>query len=140
MCLIFENKKQEYMKKIIVIMLAMVLTSDAFAQKAVHRGGVRVVRVRPVVSWRVAPFYAYSPFWGYPYYGYPYAYNYGYYHRPTKLDLQIADIRNDFQEKISAARSDKTISRPERRRAVRDLKHEREQEIIAAKRSYYKIS
>ncbi|MBS1750495.1 MAG: hypothetical protein JST63_11365 [Bacteroidetes bacterium] len=133
------------MKKMLVIMIAMVLVSGAFAQKGVHRGGVKVVRVRPVMSWRATvPYFAYNPFWGmpyygYPYYAYPYAYNYGY-NRPTKLDLQIADIRNDFQQKISAARSDKTISRSERRKAVRDLKHERNQDIIAAKRSYYKLS
>ena len=133
------------MKKLIVVMFAMVLASGAFAQKVVHGAGVRVIRVRPVISvGAVVPFYAYSPFWGspyygYPYYGYPYAYRYGYNH-PTKLDLQIADIKNDYQQKISAARSDTSISRAERRKVIRDLKHDRDQEIIAAKRSYYKIS
>lgn len=133
------------MKKLIVVMFAMVLASGAFAQKAVHSGGARVIRIRPVISvGAVVPFYAYSPFWGspyygYPYYGYPYAYRYGY-SRPTKLDLQIADIKNDYQQRISAARSDKTISRAERKKAIRDLKHDRDQEIIAAKRSYYKMS
>lgn len=133
------------MKKLIVVMFAMVLASGAFAQKAVHGGGVRVIRTRPVISvGTVVPFYAYSPLWGtpyygYPYYGYPYAYRYGY-NRPTKLDLQIADIKNDYQQKISAARSDTSISRAERRKVIRDLKHDRDQEIIAAKRSYYKMS
>ena len=128
------------MKKLIVVMFAMVLASGAFAQKAVHGGGARIIRVRPVISvGAVVPFYAYSPFWGSPYYGHPYAYRYGY-SRPTRLDLQIADIKNDYQQKISAARSDKTISRAERKKAIRDLKHDRDQEIIAAKRSYYKMS
>ncbi len=132
------------MKKLIVVMFAMMLVSGGFAQKVVHGGGVRVIRTRPVISvGAVVPFYAYSPFWGSPYYGYPYygspyAYRYG--NRPTKLDLQIADIKNDYQQKISAARSDKTISRVERRKVIRDLKHDRDQEIIAAKRSYYKMS
>ena len=95
-----------------------------------------------MISVGVAPFYAYSSFWGSPYYGYPYyGYPYAYrYNRPTKLDLQIADIKNDYQQKISAARSDTSISRAERRKVIRDLKHDRDQEIIAAKRSYYKIS
>jgi hypothetical protein len=132
------------MKKLIVVMFAMMLVSGVFAQKVVHGGGVRVIRTRPVISVGVSPFYAYSPFWGspyygYPYYGYPYAYRYGY-NRPTKLDLQIADIKNDYQQKISAARSDTSISRAERRKVIRDLKHDRDQEIIAAKRSYYKMS
>jgi len=130
------------MKKIIIVTFAMVLTSGVFAQKIVHGGGVRV-RPRPMISVGVAPFYAYSPFWGspygYPYYGYPYGYRYDH-NRPTKLDLQIADIKNDYQQKISAARSDTSISRAERRKAIRDLKHDRDQDIIAAKRSYYKMS
>jgi hypothetical protein len=81
------------------------------------------------------PFY-YSPlYYGtYPYYGYPPYW----YHRPTKLDLQIEDIKNDYEEKIWSARHDKTLSGKERRKEVRELKHERDHEIIEAERNYYK--
>lgn len=124
------------MKKLIIILFAAFLATGAFAQKGFHGRIVRVIAPRPVIAFGAySPFYyGYSPFWGYPY-GYN---NYGYYHRPTKLDLQIADIKNDYQQKISAARDDKSISRTERRQAVRDLKHDRDQAIIEAKRDYYK--
>lgn len=126
------------MKKLVMIVMALGLATGLFAQKIV-RGGGHVVRVRPVIAvGAYAPFgfgMGYNPFWGYPYYN-----NYYTHTRPTKLDLQVADIKNDYQQKISAARSDKSISKSERKQIVRDLKHAREQEIIQAKRDYYKIS
>lgn len=126
------------MKKLIVILFVTFLATGAFAQKGFRGGGVRVIAPRPVIAvGAYSPFYyGYNPFWGSPY-GYGY-YNNGYYHRPTKLDLQVADIKNDYQQKISAAKDDKSISRSERRQAVRDLKHDRDQAIIEAKRDYYK--
>ncbi|MFT3700781.1 MAG: hypothetical protein QM802_00300 [Agriterribacter sp.] len=129
------------MKKLIVVLFAMGLATGVFAQKVIRGGGVRVIS-RPVIAvGAYSPFYSfgYGSLWGYPY-GYPY---YGYnnpYNRPTKLDLQIADIKNDYQQKISSVKSDKSIARSERRKIVRDLKHDRDQEIIEAKRNYYKRS
>lgn len=127
------------MKKLAMVVMALGLTTGIFAQKVV-RGGAHVVRVRPVIAvGAYAPFYGlgwgYGPYWGNPYYNNIYMHS-----RPTRLDLQIADIKNDYQQKISAARSDKSISKSERKQIVRDLKYAREQEIIAAKRNYYKIS
>jgi hypothetical protein len=87
-----------------------------------------------MAAYYYAPFY-YHPFW-HGYYGYP-AYN-NYYYRPTKLDLEIADIKNDYAEKIWSARQDKTLSGKERRQEVRELKHERDRAIINAERNYYK--
>lgn len=125
------------MKKLIAILVVTFLATGAFAQKGFHGGGVRIIAPRPIIAFGAySPFYyGYNPFWGNPY---GYGYNNGYYHRPTKLDLQIADIKNDYQQKISAARDDKSISRAERRQAVRDLKHDRDQVIIEARRDYYK--
>lgn len=123
------------MKKLIVILFAMGLTTGVFAQKII-RGGGGFIRPRTVISvGAYAPFY---PFGFSSMYGYPY-YNYGYHNRPTKLDLQVADIKNDYNEKINAARDDKSISRSERRKIVRELKHDRDQDIIQAKRDYYKM-
>lgn len=124
------------MKGLTMMLIALALTTGAVAQKVV-RGGGHVVRVKPVVVATVAPYYgwgmAYHPYWGYLYY------NSFYMHaRPTKLDLQIADIRNDYQQRISSARSDKSLSKSERKKIIRDLKYERDNEIIEAKRSYYK--
>lgn len=124
------------MKKLIIILVAVFITTGAFAQKGV-RGGVHIVRPHPVLTLGAyGPWYGYgyNPFWGYPYYGYPHAYT-----KPTKLDLQIADIKNDYQQKIDAARHDTSISKADRRKVVRDLKHDRDQQIIDAKRDYYKL-
>ena len=45
----------------------------------------------------------YRPYWYDPFYR-PYrAYRYDYY-RPTKLDLQIEDIKNDYDDKIWSVR------------------------------------
>lgn len=128
------------MKKLIVVLFALGLTTGVFAQKIIRGGGVRVIS-RPVIAvGAYSPFYysyGYNPFWGSPF-GYPYGYN-NFNHRPTKLDLQIADIRNDYQQKISSAKGDKSVPKSERRQIVRDLKHERDQQIIEAKRNYYKL-
>jgi len=124
------------MKKFIVILFATFLTTGVFAQKVIRGGGVRIIAPRPVIAWGAySPFYyGYNPYWGL---GNPNGYN-QMHNRPTKLDLQIADIKNDYQQKIRSARSDKSISKSERKQIITDLKHDREQEIIEAKRNYYK--
>ncbi|MFT3949244.1 MAG: hypothetical protein QM763_19930 [Agriterribacter sp.] len=124
------------MKKLIVIFFVTFLATGVFAQKG-RGGGVRVIASRSVIAvGAYSPFYyGYNPYFGF---GYPYGYNHMY-NRPTKLDLQIADIRNDYSQKIKSAKSDKSISKSERKQVVRDLKHDRDQEIIEAKRNYYKV-
>jgi|SRR5437868_9434048 hypothetical protein len=124
------------MKKLIVIMVALVLTLGAFAQK---RGGGVYYRPRTyVVVGGGAGF-------GYPYYSpfynpwrYPGVYGPTYYHRPTKLEMQIADIKSDYSDKIWSARHDTSLSRKERRHEVRRLKIERDHVIMDAKRNYHR--
>jgi hypothetical protein len=83
------------------------------------------------------PFYPYySPFYGYPYY--PYGPTYGYMARPSRLELQIQDIRTDYRDKIWSARHDKSLTRDERKKTVHSLKTERDQAIIDAQKNYYK--
>ena len=105
----------------------------AFTVSAQRHFHSRVV----VVGGGYGPYYpyGYGIGLGYPYPYYPY---YGYPSRPTKLDLKIEDIKNDYQEKIWAARHDNSLSHKERRQEVRQLKHDRDQEIIDARRNYYK--
>jgi hypothetical protein len=144
------------MKKLLVIMFSLGLTLGASAQpkigggfrggvsSGVHSGGgVHYVRPRVTV---IAP---YAPM--YPYYGYGLGMGFGYgYSRfydpfynqrtqsePTQLDLQIEDIKNDYDYKISSVKDDKSLSKDERKQKVRDLKHQKDQEIIDAKKSYY---
>lgn len=121
--------------------MALGLAFGAFAQRG-HGGGGHVVVVRPRVVVGVgaySPFY--SPFYGfgfgYPFYPYGYyPYNYGYRHE-SRLDMQIDDIRADYQHQIKDVRHDKSIPRSERKAKIRDLKYQREKEITQAKRDFY---
>ncbi len=129
------------MKKLLIVLFAIGLTLGASAQRghAYYHGGV-YARPRVVVGVGAyyAPFYPYYGFgFGYgPFYPYPYGPVYGY--RPTKLDLQIEDIKNDYADKIWSVKEDKTLTRKERREKVHELKVQRDQEIADAKRNYYK--
>ncbi len=135
------------MKKILVVLLSLGLTLSVSAQLK-SRGSVRYVRPRvavvnivPVVpyygygyGYRYSPFSSslYSPFYG-PFYGASRLSS-----KTSQLDLQIEDIRNDFKHEISTVKNDESLSKAERKQKVRDLKHGRENAIIAAKKSYYK--
>jgi len=125
------------MKKLMVMILALGITAAASAQKVAvgfrgHYGGWYYHPRTTFVVGAYAPYY--NPYYGY----YPYYPYYRYANRPTKLDLEIADIKNDYDEKISAARHDKSVPGKERRANIRQLKHDRDQAIIDAQRAYYK--
>lgn len=124
------------MKKLLIILLATGLAFSASAQKFSH-GGRFYGRSHVVVSPGIyAPFYSYYGYdYGYPFY--PYS-SFGYMERPTRLDLKTADIKNDYQDKIWSARHDKNLTRKERKSTIQQLKHERDEAIIQAKRNYYK--
>lgn len=124
------------MKKILVVMLSLGLALGASAQHFVGHVGGFYGGPRVVVGVGYAPFYSpfYNPF--YPF-GYPYGY-YGYGNRPSKLDMQIQDIKNDYNDKIWSVKHDKTLSGKERRHQVRLLKQERDRDIDNAKLNYYK--
>jgi hypothetical protein len=128
------------MKKLIIFGLSFLMVMNVSAQY--HRGYYARPRVSIGIGAYVPvyPYYGYSPFYGYPPFGYGYGYGYGYpyrYTRPTKLDLQIQEIQNDYNHQIWEVRHDKSINRKERKRRVHDLQHDRDKEIIQAKRDYY---
>ncbi len=130
------------MKKLMVIIVALGLAMGASAQRFGHGGfggGRRVYVAPPRVS--VGLGFGYSPFYS-PYYspfGYsPYGYTNVYGHRPTKLDLKIEDIKNDYEDKIWSAKHDESLTRKERRKVVHQLRVERDQAVTDAKRNYYK--
>src|SRR5438093_909201 len=110
------------MKKLVMIAMAVCLAMVVSAQHGRIGGGRRVIVVSPAIGFGYSPFY-YSPF-GYSPYGYPYGYNNGY-RRESKLDRKIEDIKSDYADKIKSAKSDKSISRDERKKIVRELKAER---------------
>lgn len=134
------------MKRILVLIVAVGLVFGASAQG--HRGGV-VKRGAPRVTYvipRVPAIGYYAPL--YPSYGWGYAPAFGYNpffgssmyrpSRPSKLDLQIEDIRNDYGDRIKSARRDDALTRKERRAVIQKLRHDRTAAIIDAKRDYYK--
>jgi len=127
------------MKKLFLILLTLGLVYGASAQK-VSRGGVYYSRPRVSVSMG-----AYAPF--YPYYGFgyaPFAYGYGYPfygynmpYRPSKLDLKIEDIKKDYQDKIWSVKKDESLSGKEKRNEIRNLKKERDETVLDARKNYY---
>ncbi|MEI9909856.1 MAG: hypothetical protein WDO71_09410 [Bacteroidota bacterium] len=119
------------MKKLMIILLATGLALSASAQKFSHGGRSYYRRPHVIVSAGV-----YAPF--YPYYGYPFYPSYSYIQRPTRLDLQVQDIKNDYRDKIWSARHDKSLTPKERKTTVHELKHEQDQAVIRAKTDYYK--
>ena len=124
------------MKKILIMLLSFGLVAGASAQRF-RKGGYYGGRPHVVISLGTyAPFYPGFPAYGYsPFYAYPP--RYGYMGRPSKLDLEIADIRNDYNERIWSVRHDKNLSRKERRHEIRELKHDMDQAIIDARRNFY---
>jgi hypothetical protein len=126
------------MKKLLIITFTLVIGLGAFAQHP----GARVGRIysRPRVSIGIGAYVPIVPYYGFgygPFYPYPSYYN-GYGHRPTKLDLTIEDIKNDYQDKIWSAKHDDSLSRKARRQKIHELKHERDAAIIDARKNYYK--
>lgn len=144
------------MKKLLVILLSLGATLGATAQHRIgggFRGGVGVhsyggARYSSPRVTVIAPYAPIYPAYGYGLglglgYGFGYSPFYNMYNgpryqsRPSQLDLQIEEIKNDYDYKISSAKHDNTMAKDERKQKVRDLKHERDQEIIDAKKSYY---
>lgn len=130
------------MKKLLIVMLSIGLALGASAQKVIVRGGGHYVP-RPRVSVGVGLGYGfgYSPYYS-PYYGYPSPFYapYGYnpvYRRPSRLDLEIQDIKTDYADQIKSLRMDKSISGHERRQQIRELKTERDKAVTQAQRDYY---
>jgi hypothetical protein len=128
-----------YMKKIMIVVLMLGATFAASAQRHTPIRGGHGHYIRPRVSvgvgfgYPVYPYGYYSPYYGYPYGGPAYGYNY----RPSGLNLQIQEIRNDYRHLIRDARHDKSVSRSDRRAKISSLKHDRDEAVIQAQKDYY---
>src|SRR5512138_2299236 len=100
------------MKTIVMVCLAVVITTAASAQKY-SRHRYPQPRVRTSIGIGIGtPYYSpyYSPFYRpYPYYGAPV------YSRPSRLDMDIADIKADYNDRIWSVRHDKSMSKSERK-------------------------
>ena len=103
--------------------------------------GTRVVVISPRGYYPYGGFgygYGYNPFfsaYGYNSFYSPYDV---YQHRPSKLDLEIQQISNDYRHDIADVRHDKTLSSTERKQAIRDLRHKKQNSIIDAQKKYIK--
>ncbi|WP_343675249.1 hypothetical protein [Chitinophaga sp.] len=123
------------MKKIIIALTMTVMATGAFAMGPGHggyHGGGRTTVIVGGGFGYYSPFYSPFGYWGYPYpyYAAPY--------RPTKLDLQVMDIKNDYADRIASVKMDRDLSGKERRQEIRQLKRERDNAVYDAKRNYYK--
>ena len=103
----------------------------------IRRTPAKVIVVRPYYAFHPYRF-GYNPFYS-PFYGYNSLYYspFAYQHRPSKLDLEIEQITNDYHHEIADTRHDETLSKAERRQKIRDLRHEKANSIIEAKKGYY---
>jgi hypothetical protein len=135
------------MKNILMMILGVGLAlGSAAAQPKLANGGklvgggtpAKVIVVRPAYSYHPYGFGYYNPFYS-PFYGYNSFYYspYGFQHMPSKLDLEIEQITNDYHHEIAEVRHDDTLSKAERKQKIRDLRHERQSNIIDAKKTYY---
>jgi len=135
-------------KKLLIVLFSLGLAFGASAQRGghfgggFHGGGVHYVpRTYVGVGFGLGYGFGY-PF--YPYYGFGYGpygpyppYYYGYGAMPSRLALQIEDIKNDYDAQIKDVRHDKTIPRKERRERIDQLKHDRDAAVIQARKDYY---
>jgi hypothetical protein len=138
------------MKKLLVILFSVGLALGASAQRSHFAGGghVGVVyqpRIIVGTGFGLGYGYGFGPFWGYPGFygpwGYPYPpYYYGQGAMPTRLAVQVNGIKSDYQAQIKSTRHDKTIPRKERRERIKQLKIDRDQAVIQARKDYFNNS
>lgn len=134
------------MKKIFVIAVISMMALTASAQRISHSSGLHYfapatrVYIVPSVGFGYGFGYGYPflgyPFMGYPFMGYPPYPYYGSRRIPAQLNMQIQDIKNEYHDKIKATRKDKSISRAERKKQIRNLKSEEDKEILDATMNY----
>lgn len=126
----------------IVLGLGLTLTVFAGGPKVVSGGRIgsgasKVIVVRPHAYYSrgfgYSPFY--SPFYSYNPFYLPFAYRQQ--EQPSKLDLAIEEVNNDFHHDIADVRHDKSLSTGERKQKIRDLRREKDNSIVDAKKDYY---
>ncbi len=120
----------------LILICALGLTFHASAQKVIRAVPRYYPRTHVAVGVGLGGWGPYAPYWYNPWYAYPPGYYYR--ARPSKLDLEIQEIQTDYKDRIWAARNDESLSRKERRKAVHDLKIERDRAVLQAKKDYYK--
>lgn len=123
------------MKAIVMVCLALVITSAASAQKN-NRYRYSQPRVRSSISIGIGSPY-YSPYSSPFYRPYPYR-SAPVYMGSSRLEMEIANIKADYNDRIWSARQDKSLSKSERKREIRMLKSERDRAIRDAQYNYHR--
>jgi hypothetical protein len=146
--------KTNIAKSMLVVLFSIGLAMGASAQRSVHysggggiHGGGGVVYhggggvyayPRTYIGLGLGFGYGYYPYGLYGPWGYPYPpYYYGYGAMPSQLAMQIEDIKNDYNAQIKDTRHDKSIPRKERRAKIDQLKHDRDEAVIQARKDYF---
>lgn len=116
------------------------ITLTASAQRIGHSSGMHSVAhatrvfIVPSVGFGYGYGYGYPymgyPFLGYPFMGYPSYPYYGSRRSPAQLNMQIQEIKNEYRDQIKSTRKDKSISKTERKQQIRNLKSERDKDIL----------
>jgi hypothetical protein len=129
-------------KKLMIVLLSMGLAVSASAQHGhvIVRGGggyyYHPSHVVVGVGFGYPGFYPYAPY--YPYWGYPYPpYYYGNGVMPSKLAMQITDIKADFKAQIKDVRHDKALTHHEKKEKIGQLKQDRDAAIVQARKDFY---
>ena len=128
------------MKTILMLCLAFAITASASAQKT---GSNRYSRARTHTSVSIGIGGGYSPYYSpfyrsYPYYSTPIYPRTPVYSRPSGLDMEIADIKADYKDRIWSARHDNSLSKSERKSEIRRLKSERDRAMRDAEYNYHR--
>jgi len=122
------------MKTILMLCLAFAITASASAQK---NGSYSYSKPRTRTSVNIGIGGGYSPYYSPLYRPYPY-YSTPIYPRPSGLDLEIADIKADYNDRIWSARHDNSLSKSERKSEIRRLKSERDRAVRDAEYNYHR--
>ena len=117
-----------------MLCLAFAITASASAQKT---GSNRYSRARTHTSVSIGIGGGYSPYYSPFYRPYPY-YSTPIYLRPSGLDMEIADIKAEYNDRIWSARHDNSLSKSERKSEIRRLKSERDRAVRDAEYNYHR--
>ena len=139
------------MKKLFVILFSLGLALGASAQRGGHVGGGHfgggyAHSPRVFIGGGFGYGYGFGPY--YPYYGlyspwgfgYPPPYYYGYGAMPSRLAVQIEGIKSDAKEEIKMTRHDKTLTHADKRAKIKQLKTDRDQAVVQARKDFYNNS
>ena len=117
-----------------MLCLAFAITASASAQK---NGSYSYSKPRTHTSVSIGIGGGYSPYYSPFYRPYPY-YSTPIYLRPSGLDMEIADIKAEYNDRIWSARHDNSLSKSERKSEIRRLKSERDRAVRDAEYNYHR--